>query len=71
MPDYNELSDGRPDGARLGQTASDLVAFHGATPTDQCAYIATVTASTTLTSVVTALNSVIAALVEKGLVASS
>ncbi len=71
MADYNELSDGRPDGARLGQSASDLVAFHGATPTDQYAYIATVTASTTLTSVVSALNSVIAALVEKGLVASS
>lgn len=71
MADYYELSDGRPDGARLGQSASDLVAFHGATPCDQAAFIATVTASTTLTSVVTALNSVLAMLSEKGLMAAS
>lgn len=71
MADYNELSDGRPDGTRLGQSASDLVAFHGATPSDQAAFIATVTASTTLTSVVTALNSVLALLSEKGLMAAS
>lgn len=30
-----ELSDGSPDGARLGQSATDLVGFYGATPVDQ------------------------------------
>lgn len=27
-----ELSDGGPDGTRLGQSSSDLVGFYGATP---------------------------------------
>lgn len=27
-----ELSDGGPDGTRLGQTSTDLVAFYGKTP---------------------------------------
>ncbi len=31
----NELSDGNPDGSRLGQNAADLVAFYGAAPTAQ------------------------------------
>jgi hypothetical protein len=35
MADYNELSDSRPDGARLGQAAADKVAFWGATPITQ------------------------------------
>lgn len=30
-----ELSDKNPDGTRLGQSAADLVAFYGATPTSQ------------------------------------
>lgn len=30
-----QLSDGNPDGQVLGQSASDLVAFHGATPVAQ------------------------------------
>lgn len=30
-----ELSDGGADGVRLGQSATDLVGFHGATPSDQ------------------------------------
>jgi hypothetical protein len=30
-----ELSDKGPDGTRLGQTSTDLVAFYGATPTAQ------------------------------------
>lgn len=71
MATYQELTDGRPDGAHVGQNASDLVAFHGATPVDQYALIATVTASTTLTSIVSALNSVLTLLSEKGLMAAS
>lgn len=30
-----ELTDGRPDGARIGQNASDKVAFYGGTPVAQ------------------------------------
>lgn len=30
-----QLSDGGPDGAVLGQSASDLIAFYGATPVAQ------------------------------------
>lgn len=30
-----QLSDGNPDGTGLGQSASDLIAFHGNTPTSQ------------------------------------
>jgi len=30
-----QLSDGRPDGTTLGQGTTDLVAFHGGTPTSQ------------------------------------
>lgn len=30
-----ELSDKGPDGTRLGQSTSDLVAFHGSTPISQ------------------------------------
>lgn len=30
-----QLSDGNPDGTVIGQSASDLVAFHGATPVAQ------------------------------------
>jgi hypothetical protein len=32
-----ELSDKGPDGTRLGQSAADLVGFHGASPTAQYA----------------------------------
>lgn len=35
MADYNELSDGRPDGAMVGANASDKVGFHGTAPTAQ------------------------------------
>ncbi len=35
MPDYNHLSDGRPDGAMLGQAVADPVGFHGTAPTAQ------------------------------------
>lgn len=32
MAEYNQLSDGRPDGAMLGQGATDLIGFYGTTP---------------------------------------
>jgi hypothetical protein len=35
MAEYNQLSDGRPDGTQLGQSATDKVALYGATPVVQ------------------------------------
>lgn len=38
-----QLSDGGPDGARLGQSASDLISFYGTTPISQRAAAAQAT----------------------------
>jgi len=81
-----ELSDARTDGQRLGQSSTDLVGFHGATPVAQRsgasqAAVST-TASTTTTpagyatttqanAIVTLVNELRAALVAKGLIAGS
>lgn len=35
MADYNQLSDGRPDGAQLGQSATDKIGFYGKAPIAQ------------------------------------
>lgn len=69
MPDYNQLSDGRPDGTLIGQSASDKVAFHNATPTAQSAAIASLTASTTLTQAVVLIQQITQVLKDKGLIA--
>lgn len=65
-----ELSDGGPEGTRLGQSATDLVGFHGATPSDQRAVLTLATAAT-IGTVKTAVQEIIAALKEKGLMASA
>lgn len=64
-----QLSDGRPDGTTLGQSASDLVSFFGATPVDQPALVTNT--SGTLGNTNTAVNAIITALVSLGLMASS
>lgn len=68
-------------GMLLGDTSSELVAFHGATPTDQCAAISTLTLTTSLQSgfgfqtsagfnaFTAAFNQVVDLLKEKGLCA--
>lgn len=77
-----ELSDGAPDGTRLGQSSTDLVGFYGATPVVQGATIADATNTTTTTSTTTALttdldslrskfNTLLARLETLGLLASS
>ena len=35
MATYKQLSDANPDGTRLGQSATDLVALYGGTPVAQ------------------------------------
>lgn len=55
----------------IGNAATDLIAFHGASAVDQAAFVATVTVSNTITVLVATLNSVLALLAEKGLMAAS
>lgn len=64
-----ELSDKGPDGTRLGQSAADLVSFHGATPSVQFAVVTN--ASGTLGNTNAALTAVISCLQSKGLMANS
>ena len=84
MSTVRQLSDGRPDGQCLGQSATDLVSFHNATPCDQAAFITTLsinalsvsgvigfTSSASFSTAITAINSILTILSEKGLMAAS
>ena len=68
----------------IGNAAADLVGFHGATAVDQAAFVATLsinalsvsgvigfTSSASFSVAITAINSILAALIEKGLMAAS
>lgn len=77
-----ELSNGDPDGTRLGQSTTDKVAFFGATPVVKQTGAAAATNTTTGTSTTTALttdldalrslvNTMRTALVNLGLITSS
>lgn len=44
-----ELSDGGPDGTRLGQSTSDLVGFYGTTPAARSSTVATAVDTTAIT----------------------
>ena len=59
------------DGILLGGSAAKLVGFHGAAPVAQAANIATIGNSATGTEIATAVNAIITALKNKGLIASS
>ena len=63
-----QLSDGNDDGTVIGQSASDKVGFHGATPVVQQSTIADATDAATA---ITRVNAVIAVLEAYGLTASS
>lgn len=80
--DVEYIGQNASGGMVLGQSASELVAFHGATPTDQYAALTLVgtsvpvaacasfgLTSTQLTALITAVNSLIAMAQEKGLTA--
>lgn len=62
------IGSGTTAGACLGQSATELVGFHGATPTDQGAAI-TLT-SGTLGDANTAVNAILTELRAKGLIAT-
>ena len=58
------------DGIQLAGAATDKLAFHGATPVDQAAAITNLGNSATGTEIATAVNSILVALREKGLIAT-
>lgn len=76
-------SDGRPDGQTFGNSASDLISFHGADPVAQVALSATAAVATTApahvsggtygftlaqgTALLALINALRAALITKGL----
>lgn len=68
MATYKQLSDGNTDGTLLGQSATDLVGFYGATPVDQPALVADATDAATA---ITQINAIIDLLQEVGLMATS
>lgn len=49
MATIKELSDGGPDGTRLGQSATDLVGFYGTTPVARGTTVATALATAAIT----------------------
>lgn len=62
-----QLSDGSPAGTKLGQSATDLIGFYGATPVAQPTGIAD---ATDATSVIAKCNLIITALESLGLLAT-
>lgn len=85
MATIKELGDNGPDGTRLGQTASSLVAFHGASPVIQRTNAAQAAVGTSVpisatpygftvtqaTAIIALVNELRAAMVEKGLILGS
>lgn len=63
-----QLSDGRSDGAQLGQSATDLVGFYGTTPVVQPAMTAVTTGTATTTLNELKINRLITALRSLGIV---
>lgn len=63
-----QLSDGHPDGTKLGQSASDKVGFWGKAPVDQPAKV---TDATDAATAITQINAVIDRLEECGILATS
>jgi hypothetical protein len=63
-----ELSDGGPDGTRLGQGSTDKISFYGATPIVKAAAVTTLATTPTATDIATAVNSIISRLQTIGLI---
>ncbi len=73
MATYKQISDANPDGTRLGQSATDLVGFFGATPIVKptSANQAAITAGATTTACNTLVIELRLALVNLGLIVGS
>lgn len=68
MATIKELSDGGPDGTRLGQSSTDKISFYGATPIVKAAAVTTLATTPTATDIATAVNSLISRLQTIGLI---
>ncbi len=70
MATIKQLSDGGPDGIKVGQSSTDLVGFYGVTPVAKGAAVTTVTFTNfTVAAGSDALNSIISRLQSVGLIA--
>lgn len=58
------------DGIQLAGAATDKLAFHGATPVDQALAIANIADDANGAAIAVAVNGILAALREKGLIAT-
>lgn len=58
------------DGIQLAGAATEKLAFHGSTPVDQAAAITDLSNAATGTEIATAVNAVLVALRDKGLIAT-
>jgi len=64
-----DLSNGNPDGARVGQSATEKLSFYGATPIVRGAAVATVATNDSTTNFSVAINALILRLQTVGLIA--
>lgn len=64
------LGTGNDDGVIVGRSATDKVGFYGATPVVQAGAITALATTPTATDIATAVNSIITALENAGIVAS-
>ena len=62
-----QLSDGNDDGTTLGQSASDLISFHGATAIAK-ASLTCLVSTATMVSMNLHINDILKALRDKGLI---
>lgn len=69
MATYEQVTYNSPDGAKVGDSSTELVGFWGVTPVTLGTSIATATASATLTNIYYQFNLLLAELQRKGLVA--
>jgi hypothetical protein len=69
LTNIQELGDGGAGGTRIGKTSTELVSFHGSTPVDQYTTITLATAAT-IATVVARVQTILAMLREKGLIAT-
>jgi hypothetical protein len=70
MAGERQLSDGNDAGQILGQSATDLIGFHGKAPSDQRAF-SSIAAAATVATAVSHIQEIYALLIEKGLMAAS
>ena len=65
------IGDGNDDGCSLGQNAADKVSLHGATPCIKASHITDLGTSASGTEISVAVNAILLALENKGILATS